>query len=70
MTNISSSIPFTPGHFKAFGIGPAQAQNIMVRPSLPSGTESAYVCYRVTVHTGQEAGDYEGKIVYTATATF
>lgn len=70
MTNIGSSIPFTPGQFKAFGIGSGQAQNIMVRPSLPSGTESAYVCYRVTVHTGQEAGDYEGKIIYTATATF
>jgi len=70
MTNIGSSIPFTPGQFKAFGIGPAQAQNIMVRPSLPTTTESAYVCYRITVHTGQEAGDYETKVTYTATATF
>lgn len=70
MTNIGSSIPFTAGNFKAFGVGSAQAQNIMARNSLPTGTESAYVCYRITVNTGQEAGDYESKIIYTATATF
>jgi hypothetical protein len=70
MTNIGSSIPFTPGNFKAFGVGAAQAQSIMARTALPTGSESAYVCYRITVHTGQEAGDYEGKVVYTATATF
>ena len=70
MTNIGSSIPFTAGNFKPFGIGSAQAQDIMKRATLPSTTESAYVCYRITVHTGQEAGDYEAKVVYTATATF
>lgn len=70
MTNIGSSIPFTAGNFKAFGVGAVQAQSIMAKTSLPSTTESAYVCYRITVHTGQEAGDYEGKVVYTATATF
>ena len=70
MTNIGSSIPFTAGQFKAFGVGAAQAQNIMIKPSLPATTESAYVCYRISVHTAQEAGDYEGKIIYTATATF
>lgn len=70
MTNIGSSIPFTAGYFKAFGIGYAQAQNIMAKASLPSTTESAYICYRITAHTGQEAGDYEAKVVYTATATF
>jgi hypothetical protein len=70
MYNIGSSIPFTAGNFKAFGVGSGQAQNVMIRTSLPSTTESAYVCYRITVHTAQEAGDYESKVVYTATATF
>ncbi|MDD4410229.1 MAG: hypothetical protein PHE32_00785 [Candidatus Shapirobacteria bacterium] len=70
MFNVGSSIPFTAGQFKAFGIGSGQAQNIMQRTALPGSSESAYVCYRITVHTGQEAGDYESKITYTATATF
>jgi hypothetical protein len=70
MTNIGSSIPFTPGNFKPFGIGTANAQPIMVRTSTPSTTESANICYRLSVTNFQEAGDYEGKIIYTATATF
>jgi hypothetical protein len=70
MTNINSNIPFIEGYFKPFGIGSDNAQKIMERTSLPSGNESAYVCYRLAVTTSQEAGDYEGKIVYTATATF
>lgn len=70
MNNVGSSIPFTPGYFKPFGIGPVNAQKIMERTSLPNGIESAYVCYRLSVTTSQEAGDYEGKVVYTATATF
>lgn len=70
MTNIGSSIPFVAGNFRPFGNGSVQAQSIMARATLPTTTESAYVCYRITVHTGQEAGDYEGKVVYTATATF
>lgn len=69
MTNIGSSIPFVPGNFKPFGIGVANAQEIMKRITLPTTTESANVCYRITT-TNQEAGDYEAKIVYTATATF
>ena len=70
MTNIGSSIPFTEGYFKPFGIGSNNSQKIMERVTLPGGSESAYVCYRLAVTTSQEAGDYEGKIVYTATATF
>lgn len=70
MTNIGSSIPFVPGNFKPFGVGNASAQPIMIRPGIPTTTESANVCYRLTITTVQEAGDYEGKIVYTATATF
>lgn len=70
MNNLSSSIPFTEGYFKPFGIGSDNAQKIMERTSLPGGNESAYVCYKLSVTTSQEAGDYEGKIVYTATATF
>jgi len=70
MTNVSSNIPFIEGYFKPFGIGSDNAQKIMERTTLPSGNESAYICYRLSVTTSQEAGDYEGKIVYTATATF
>lgn len=70
MTNIGSSIPFTPGEFKPFGNGSVNAQPIMTRVSLPTTTESAYVCYRITVHTAQAAGDYDAKVTYTATATF
>lgn len=70
MQNIGSSIPFVAGNFKPFGVGSANAQPIMIRPSLPNTSESANVCYRITATTTQEAGDYEAKIVYTATATF
>lgn len=70
MTNIGSSIPFVPGNFKPFGIGNANAQPIMIKTSIPSTTESANVCYRLSITTVQEAGDYESKIVYTATSTF
>lgn len=70
MTNIGSSIPFVPTDFKPFGIGYANAQPIMINPSVPTTSESANVCYRLTATTSQPAGDYEAKIVYTATATF
>lgn len=70
MTNIGSSIPFIAGNFKPFGIGNANAQPIMLKTSIPSTTESANVCYRLSITTVQEAGDYESKIVYTATSTF
>lgn len=70
MQNIGSSIPFVAGNFKPFGIGSANAQPIMIRPSLPGTAESANVCYRITATTIQEAGDYETKVIYTATATF
>lgn len=70
MTNIGSSIPFYEADFKPFGIGYANAQPIMINPSVPSTSESANVCYRLTATTVQAAGDYEAKIIYTATATF
>lgn len=70
MTNIGSSIPFVPGQFKPFGIGNANAQPIMIKTSIPSTIESANICYRLSTTTVQEAGDYEAKIIYTATATF
>jgi hypothetical protein len=70
MTNIGSSIPFTPGQFKPFGIGNANAQPIMIKTSVPSITETANVCYRLSITSVQEAGDYEAKVIYTATATF
>lgn len=56
--------------YKAFGVGSAQAQNIITNASTPSQTEVAYVCYRLVASTTQEAGNYENHLVYTATATF
>lgn len=70
MNNVGSSIPFTAGNFKPFGIGSTSAAEIMKRVTNPIITESAYVCYRITATTAQMAGDYEGKVIYTATATF
>jgi len=55
---------------KAFGEGSANAQTIMSNTSTPTAIERAYICYRLTAATSQEAGSYENQIVYTATATF
>lgn len=56
--------------YKSFGQGPTNAQQIMRNNSTPSANEQSYVCYRLTASTTQEAGNYENKLVYTATATF
>lgn len=56
--------------YKAFGYGASQAQAIMSSATTPSSTETAYICYRLNVSTSQEAGNYENRLVYTATATF
>ncbi len=61
---------FSYPNYKAFGVGAAQAQNIITNTSTPTQTESAYVCYRLVAATTQEAGNYENKLIYTATATF
>ena len=58
------------GGYRAFGVGPGGAQQIMRNPSTPSTREQAYVCYRLSAAPIQEAGSYEAKLVYTATATF
>jgi len=70
MISAGSSIPFVEGNFKPFGIGCENAQPVMVNPVVPSTTESAYAIYRITATTVQAAGDYEAKIIYTATSTF
>ncbi|HWS48918.1 MAG TPA: hypothetical protein VN174_02640 [Candidatus Methanoperedens sp.] len=70
MTSLGASIPFVPGDFKPFGIGFTNAQPVMINPDTPLAMESAYTCYRISIINVQEAGDYEAKIVYTATATF
>lgn len=54
----------------AFGNGSAQAQTVMFSGVTPQTTERAYVCYRLTASTTQEAGNYTGQLIYTATATF
>jgi len=56
--------------YKPFGQGYANAKTIFSRSSTPSDWERAYVCYRITVTNTQAAGDYENKLIYTATATF
>lgn len=56
--------------YKAFGAGPSNAKEIMKNTAKPTTTEQAYVCYRLTASTIQEAGNYENKLIYTATATF
>lgn len=55
---------------KPFGIGFVNAQNIMSNASTPTAVESIYMCYRIVANTLQAAGNYETKVVYTATATF
>jgi hypothetical protein len=55
---------------KAFGDGAANAQQIMKNITTPTTTERAYICYRLTASTTQEAGNYENQLVYTATSTF
>lgn len=56
--------------YKPFAVGASAAKTIMSNPVTPSAPESAFVCYRLTASTSQEAGNYEDKLVYTATATF
>jgi len=60
----------TASQYKPFGIGSAAAQTILSRTNTPSGTDSVYVCYRVTASTIQPAGTYENSVSYIATATF
>ncbi len=59
-----------PPHYRPFGDGAANAQQIIKNISLPSATEQAYVCYRLTASTTQSTGNYENRLIYTATATF
>lgn len=70
VTSLGATTAFSSPNFKPFGIGYANAQPIMLNTKTPLTTESANVCYRITATTTQEAGDYEAKVIYTATATF
>jgi hypothetical protein len=56
--------------YKPFGDGVVNAKEVMKNTTTPTTTERAYVCYRATASTVQKAGNYESKLVYTATATF
>ena len=42
----------------------------MSKNTTPSAPEQAYACYRITASTTQPAGNYENRLIYTATATF
>ena len=55
---------------KPFGDGYSNARMIFQNTSTPASTERIYMCYRLTVSTAQEAGEYENGITYTATSTF
>jgi hypothetical protein len=73
-TGLGSSAPFVNGgdgtYFRPFGQGAAGAQAILKSATNPASTQYGYVCYRVAASTGQTVGDYEGKVIYTATTTF
>lgn len=68
--NVGDSIFDYTGGYRPFGVGAANAQQIMRNHATPSTNEQAYVCYRLSAAPVQEAGSYEAKLVYTATATF
>lgn len=70
LENVTGTQAAFTGVYSAFGTGPTAAKTIMARASTPPATDQIRVCYRVTASTTQEAGDYEAKVVYTATATF
>lgn len=60
----------TAGAYKPFGVGYANAQPVLSRTNTPTGTDSAYICYRITVANSQPAGTYQNEINFIATATF
>ncbi len=60
----------TANAYKSFGVGYANAQSILSRTNTPTGTDSAYICYRITVSNQQPAGTYQNEINFIATATF
>lgn len=68
--NVGTTIFQYNAGYKAFGAGSANAKQIMKNTTVPSASEAAYICYRLTASTTQEAGNYENKLIYTATATF
>ncbi len=55
---------------KRFGFGSSNARTIMSQSSTPSTTNRAYICYRISISPLQVSGDYESRVIYTATATF
>jgi hypothetical protein len=42
----------------------------MRNTSTPLANETAWMCYRLTASSSQEAGNYESHLVYTATSVF
>jgi len=56
--------------YRPFGVGAANAQTIMSNTSTPTANETAWICYRLVASTLQKSGDYDNKLVFTATATF
>jgi len=55
---------------RPFPVGSDSAVNFMSNTSLPASTEDLYMCYKIVASTSQQAGNYENRLIYTATATF
>lgn len=68
--NVGTSIFNYQAGYRPFGVGYVNAQQIMKNIATPVAAEQAYICYRLTASTYQEANNYEAKLIYTATATF
>ncbi len=51
-------------------IGNGETAYEIMNSTGPSNTEEAYVCYRITISSVQQAGTYENDVMYIATANF
>ena len=71
MQNIGASVvnPGTTTTFEPFGTS-AVPRTIMANGGKLSNTETAYICYRLSVGPMQAPGNYENELIFTATATF
>lgn len=76
LTSVPGAVPNTltfttsGNKYRPFPVGASNAVTIFNNSSTPTAWERAYVCYRLTITNFQPAGNYENKLVYTATATF
>lgn len=67
--NVGTTYTSSPLH-RPFGNGYTNASAIMSKSSTPLTSEQAYICYRLVASSTQQAGNYENRLIYTATSTF